>query len=509
MIPAGSITSANTNGDLAWVVTDSQGYILGLPPMPGVIDFDTPGAGNCLIWRLASEGMITGAEVGLNANDIQGCFSLSNPIEVIRTNASGCDANGGELFGGPFIFDQVGDGTPDTIAVGSITSANTNGSNLGWVVTDSQGYILGLPPMPSVVNFDNPGAGTCLIWRIAYDGAITGAEVGLNANDIQGCFSLSNPIEVIRTNASGCNANGGELFGGPFIFNSVGDGVPDTIAAGSITLANSQGMASQWIVTDDLGNILGLPPMPSVVDFDDTGAGVCFIYNVSYDAMITGLEVGSTLDSLAGCFSLSNGLEVQRNQPQGGMLTGGPFEFCVGDGVEDNIPAGSITLTGNAGTNSQWVVTDDLGNILGLPPMPSVVNFDTAPPGNCQVWHLSFEDGLEGLEVGMNVADFVGMYSLSNPVLVVRNDCGLNANLLEIAVYPNPTIKYVMVNNVTDNPVDKISLVDNTGRVVKVIKHTIVNGDYRMDLENVRAGQYMLIVEGSKQKIIKRLMVLD
>ena len=200
-------------------MTDSQGYILGLPPMPSAVNFDNPGAGTCLIWRLASDGPITGAEVGRNANDIQGCFSLSNPVEVIRNNANGCQANGGELFGGPFTFNSVGDGVPDMIPAGSIASANTNG-NLAWVVTDSQGYILGLPPMPSAVNFDNPGAGTCLIWRLASTGAVSGVEVGLNANDIQGCFSLSNPVEVIRNNANGCNANGGELFGGPFVFDS-------------------------------------------------------------------------------------------------------------------------------------------------------------------------------------------------------------------------------------------------------------------------------------------------
>ena len=122
-------------------MTDAQGYILGLPPMPGVVDFDTPGAGNCLVYRIAYDGAITGLAMGMNTNDIQGCFSLSNPVEIIRTNASGCDANGGALFGGPFTFDSVGDGTPDMIPAGSITSANTNGSNLGWIVTDAQGYI--------------------------------------------------------------------------------------------------------------------------------------------------------------------------------------------------------------------------------------------------------------------------------------------------------------------------------------------------------------------------------
>ena len=106
---------------------------------------------------------------GLNIDGIDGsCYSLSaNPVEVIRSNASGCDANGGDLFGGPFTFNSVGDGVADNIPVGSITLANTNGANMQWVVTDDEGYILGLPPMPSAVNFDAPGAGVCQIWNVA------------------------------------------------------------------------------------------------------------------------------------------------------------------------------------------------------------------------------------------------------------------------------------------------------------------------------------------------------
>jgi len=118
-------------------------------------------------------------------------------------NSNGqCNADGGTLTGGPFTFNMVGDGTPDMIQAGSITLANNQGANSQWVVTDGQGYILGLPPMPGVVDFDGAGAGTCLVWHLSYDGMITGAAPGLNANDIQGCFDLSNPIEVIRENAS-------------------------------------------------------------------------------------------------------------------------------------------------------------------------------------------------------------------------------------------------------------------------------------------------------------------
>ena len=70
----------------------------------------------------------------------------------------------------------------------------------------------------------------------------------------------------------------------------------------------------QWVVTDDQGNILGLPPMPSAVDFDAAGPGICFIYNVAFDDGITGLEVGQNINNLGGCHSLSaNSIMVTRN----------------------------------------------------------------------------------------------------------------------------------------------------------------------------------------------------
>ena len=431
-IAAGSITLANNSGQNSqWVVTDEQGNILGLPPMPSAVNFDGAGAGTCLIWHLSFEDGLQGAEVGMNASDLEGCYSLSNSIAVVRSNASGCNANGGELFGGPFSF-TVGDGVADNIAAGSITLANNSGQNSQWVVTDEQGNILGLPPMPSAVNFDGAGAGTCLIWHLSFEDGLQGAEVGMNANDLEGCYSLSNSIAVVRSNASGCNANGGELFGGPFEF-CVGDGKADNLTAGSISVANNSGQNSQWVVTDDQGNILGLPPMPSAVDFDGAGVGTCLIWYLSYDDGLTGLAAGNNVDQLSGCYSLSNSVSVNRVDcgsgtddctAAGGTLVGGPFEFCVGDGEADNLAAGSITLSGNSGSKSQWVVTDDQGNILGLPPMPSAVDFDGAGAGICLIWHLSYEGEIVGLEAGLNANDLEGCYSLSNAVTVNRSDDG-------------------------------------------------------------------------------------
>jgi len=105
----------------------------------------------------------------------------------------------------------------------------------------------------------------------------------------------------------------------------------------------------------------------------------------------------------------------------GGVIGGGPFAFTVGDGVVDNVSG--ITLTGNVGTNSTWVVTDAQSNILGLPPTLQAlegVDFDVAGDGICLIWHLSYEDGLQGAAVGNNAADLVGTYDLSNSIEVIR-----------------------------------------------------------------------------------------
>ena len=278
--------------------------------MPSAVDFDGAGAGICLVWHLSYTGNISGLEPGMNANNLIGCYSLSNSVEVIRTVEGDCQANGGTLFGGPFEF-TVGDGIADTIATGAIVVTNSQADTMQWIVTDDQGIILGLPPVPSVVNFDGAGAGVCYIWNLSYSGAITGLEMGMNANDIIGCAHLSSPIEVIRTADGDCQANGGTLFGGPFEF-CAGDGVADNIPAGSIVTANSQGMNTQWIVTDDQGMILGLPPMPSVVDFDGAGVGTCLVWHLAYDGNITGLAMGMNANNLQGCFSLSNAITVDR-----------------------------------------------------------------------------------------------------------------------------------------------------------------------------------------------------
>ena len=213
----------------------------------------------------------------------------------------------------------------------------------------------------------------------------------------------------------------GILQGGPFTFCV--DGELDFVN-GISTDANSVGTNSTFVITDESGNILGLPPTLEAlggVDFDEAGPGICLIWYLRYENGIQGLEPGENASNLSGSFDLSNSITVDRRGPNGGTIAGGPFNFTV-DGMPDMVSGISLDGT-QMGTNRSWVITDDQGNILGLPPTLNDVenvNFDDAGVGVCLIWYLRYEDGLEGATVGANANFLEGCFSLSNPIIVNR-----------------------------------------------------------------------------------------
>ncbi len=412
-----------------WVITDDAGNILGLPPTLDAVedvDFDAAGVGICFIWYMRYEDGLTGLEVGANTSGLDGSFALSNSIQVTRADVT---LIGAVLTGGPFTI--VVDGTADMVSGITIDESNATGSNSSFVITDDAGTILGLPPTLDAVegvDFDGAGVGVCFIWNIRYEDGLTGLEADANVSDLSGTFVLSNSIEVNRI----APLNAGTLSGGPFTITV--DGTPDMISGVALDAANSTGTNSGFVITDDMGNILGLPPTLEAVegvDFDGAGVGVCFVWHITYEDGLTGLEMGMNTDDLDGIFALSNSVEVNRIAPlNAGTLSGGPFTITV-DGTPDMISGITLDDTNSSGTNTGFVITDDMGNILGLPPTLEAVegvDFDGAGVGVCLVWHITYEDGLTGLEMGMNTADLDGLFALSNSVTV--NRVGLNAGTL-------------------------------------------------------------------------------
>jgi hypothetical protein len=307
---SGISTDPNATGtNRSFVITDENGVILGLPPTMAdleAVDFDGAGTGVCLIWYLRFEDGLQGAAVGQNANDLQGEFDLSNSITVTRNAAPFA----GVLSGGPFEF--CVDGTVDNVS-GIQTDPAATGSNSSFVITDDTGVILGLPPTLEAlegVDFDGAGAGVCLIWYLRFEDDLIGAEPGMNANDLQGTFSLSNSITVTRNQPLA-----GMISGGPFEF--VVDGDPDFVTGISLD-GTATGTNSTWVITDDSGVILGLPPTLADVegiDFDAAGEGVCLIWYLRFEDGLEGAAMGENAADLSGCFSLSNSITVTRTAP--------------------------------------------------------------------------------------------------------------------------------------------------------------------------------------------------
>ena len=356
---SGVTLTGNVGETSQWVITDDQGKILGLPPTPEAVDFDGAGVGSCFIYHLSYNGTITGLAADGTLAGLAGDFDLSNSIEVVRNPVATPTVDGGTIAGGPFTF-TVGDGIADNVS--GVTLAGNVGETSQWVITDDQGKILGLPPTPEAVDFDGAGAGSCFIYHLSYNGAITGLAADGTLAGLAGDFDLSNSIEVVRNPVATPTVDGGTITGGPFTF-TVGDGIADNVSG--VTLAGNVGETSQWVVTDDQGKILGLPPTPEAVDFDGAGAGSCFIYHLSYNGTITGLAADGTLAGLAGDFDLSNSIEVVRNP----VSTGGDCSF--GTPIANALPAinaefENIYVLGNGGPNldnvTKFNINWDLAN---------------------------------------------------------------------------------------------------------------------------------------------------
>ncbi len=80
---------------------------------------------------------------------------------------------------------------------------------------------------------------------------------------------------------------------------------------------NASGTNRTYIITDDQGGILGLPPTLDAVqgvNFEDARPGVCLIWYLRYEDSLQGLEMGTTMDNLDDCFGFSNAIEVTKTK---------------------------------------------------------------------------------------------------------------------------------------------------------------------------------------------------
>ncbi|MEL6355790.1 MAG: hypothetical protein AAFQ37_02545, partial [Bacteroidota bacterium] len=390
-----------SGGEFAYVVTDENNVILGLPS-GNEVDFDPAGVGVCRLWGLSYQGELT-AMLGDDASIVDlasGCFALSdNFVTVIRSVPEGGMVS--TIDGETEVTTCPGDGVSDAI---TFMSTGAEGSNFAYVVTDSENIILGLPTA-SEVDFEGAGAGVCRLWGLAYEGDLL-ANVGDNAVEVQlasGCFSLSsNFVTVTRLEAEGGFITTTE--GDTSVVTCPGDGNADLVA---FTTDGGTGPSFAYVVTDSDNVILGLPP-GNEVDFDGAGAGVCRVWSLSYDGdLLANIgDVATDIQLSTGCAALSdNFVTVTRIEPEAGTVStedgSTTVMTCPGDGVPDII---TVDSTGTSLSRFNYIITDE-NNIILVLPFGDQFNLDGAGVGVCRIWGLGY-DGVvvaaPGDTVGVN-----------------------------------------------------------------------------------------------------------
>ncbi|MEO0403987.1 MAG: hypothetical protein AAF193_03875 [Bacteroidota bacterium] len=283
-----------------------------------------------------------------------------------------------------------------------ITSGGTPNVNTGWLITDANDNILATPP-GGPFDLDGAGPGTCFIWYIRYEDGLTGNTSGNNLADLNGCFALSNAIEVIREVPDGGMvelANGGTEFAQCAGTDGLIIDVTHTTTAPNL---------SYWyIITDDNDNILAFANSAntSTLDLSGAPAGTCRIWGWNYRGLPDPI-VGNNISTLADddCEDISdNFITVYREIPDGGMvsLLDGTIEYT---GTAGNIVV-NVQHTTTAPNLSYWyIITDDNDNILAFANSADTNTLDLsgAPAGTCRIWGWNYR-GLSDPIMGDNIS---------------------------------------------------------------------------------------------------------
>lgn len=517
MSPIVAFDSTTTSTEsYAYVVTDPNGIILGLPP-GDVVDFTNAGAGECRVWGLSYTGTIT-AQLGDDATSValsDGCYELSsNFVWIFRDTVAGgtvFQENGGDTV--RVCYDGVGNG---------LVSFDNNNSIGGYayVATDPSGTILGATSSGgNTLDFSGAGIGECWVYGVAHLGSLND-QTGVNINNAvfsEDCYILSdNFVVVFRDSVDGGNVL--TSMGEDTVEVCLNDASTTTIDFAS---SNAFGDNFAYVVTDPNGTILGLPA-GNQVDFSGAGTGECWVWGLSYSGNLTAMMGGNaTVDTLSdGCFSLSKDfVVVLRDSAAGGTISTevgmDTVYVCLTD---TNAMAGVVAFdsTGAFGTSFQYVVTDTALEILGLPPGDEV-DFSGAGVGECWVWGVGYTGELLAMvgDTASQIPISDRCFQESENFIVIMRDtsvevCGTTGipdelRLESLEVFPVPALDQLKVrfsSTETRSRDASITVLDMTGRIILTHNHLNSAADMQeanLQVSSFSPGMYIIQVRSGER----------
>jgi len=389
-----AVTITGQQGEIVYVITDGTATTILGQNTTGEFNLEGAPAGNCLIWAVIHDGSLNAPTD--QVADLEGCFQLSNSVEVVRQQAGCTDPNAdnfnvnaqcddGSCTNDPipgctdatacnFNADATeddgscviiipgtitttdntttcsGDGVDDIIAV-TITGQQ---GEIVYVITDGTATTILGQNTTGEFNLEGAPAGNCLIWAVIHDGSLNAPTD--QVADLEGCFQLSNSVEVVRQQA-GCTDPNADNF-------------------------NVNAQCDDGSCTND--------PIPGCTD-----ATAC---NFNADATE---DDGSCVIIIPGTITTTDNTTT-----------------CSGDGVDDII---AVTITGQQG-EIVYVITDGTATTILGQNTTGEFNLEGAPAGNCLIWAVIHDGSLNAPTD--QVADLEGCFQLSNSVEVVRQEAG-------------------------------------------------------------------------------------
>lgn len=394
-------------GTSRWIITDTNGNIIGLPGPPPINIEIAGNVQTCQIYHLSFDAFFTGLAFGNNISDFDGCFDLSNPITINKSTT-----NGGVLAAPGNVTSVNLCNNGSGVSPLSVTVNNEIGDNQLFILTDQDNNIISTQNSPDF-NFSALASGNYRIHHVSYNGTLSGATAGSNISAVSSeCFDISNFVSVSNNTVTAGTLS--SPLGDNFSV-CVGNGVSELL-----DFNVTGGSGGRFLVTDVDGNILNLPGN-SPFNLSASNSETCLIWFLFSSGNVGGLSIGANAANISGCTVLSNPITVNKIDVDGGVLSlddnTTSTTVCVGDGVADLV---NVNLNNATGTNNQYIITDANGNILGLPAAPPF-DFDGAGLGACNIYNVSYEGTLTGAAVGNNLsgvdADCIGV---SNPIVVDR-----------------------------------------------------------------------------------------
>ncbi len=482
------------NDDLSWNITLNYTDSLDRKVVHVVIDnddniysyfdrdsFEIPSDEHYRIISIAYD-TIPNIQIGEHFSNIHGCFGTSNFINIDpKINDAGVVSL---TIGGNDELHLCS--SPDEEFLVDFT-LNSQGFIQGiWFLTDHSNRIVDTFSSPTYT-FTNSSYDSCYVYHLAYINEDSLKLLDRNIDQIEGCYSISNPILISKSVVNGGNididgekefkiCSGGQA-GSPF----------------NINITNALGNSSAWVLTDQNGTISSITATPPN-NLGSSQDSICLLRQVRYETQsISGLTIGQNIEDISGCFDFSDSIRIIKTQLNAGEIY---FQedlkeltICVDDEIEEEITPSSILSTG---PNNAWVITDGIGQITDYD-VQFPLSFEGQNSGQSFIWLVVYGDDFEGFEVGQYITDLKGCYAITSPLKVIKEtgeDCFVfnhHQTINPITIYPNPVKDLIHVNGL-QNTVSKLRIYDQMGR----LRYSIKQFKNQIDVSSLEHGMYFI-----------------